>query len=294
MLDEIVLACALTSMASKGSLLRLQWSSRLINSLLKYATLLPGIGLSLCCAAQEHDSSPTRHNLSVGGYYSAGDYGESQDTTIRYLPVSYDYTASNWNLKVAIPYLEVSGAGNVLINVGGIGTGDFSGVASSNDSRGQGDTILSATYQFPSLAQGLPFVDLGFEIKVPTADEKQALGTGKADYGLQLDLYQMLGDATFFATAGYKFRGKSTLFNEMTNSAYVSLGLSRPFSSTWSYGLIYDFREAASESSKETHELLPYLSWLPAPGWSLMSYAVKGFTRDSADYAMGVQLSYRW
>lgn len=289
-------------MTSKGSLPRLLWSCRLINSLLKYATTLPlGMGLSLFCAnaalAQEPENSPARHNLSIGGYYSSGDYGESQDTTIHYLPVSYDYTVSNWNLKVAIPYLEVSGAGNVLVNVGGIGAGDFSGLASSNDSstaRGRGDTVLSVTYQFPSFAEGLPFVDLGFEVKVPTADEKKALGTGEVDYGLQLDLYQMLGNSTLFATTGYKFRGRSALFNEMTNSAYVSFGISRPLSQTWSYGLIYDYREAASETSKETHELLPYLSWLPAPGWSLMSYAVKGFTRDSADYALGVQLSYRW
>ncbi len=271
------------------------------NSLLKYSVLLSGIGLHLWCAnaavAQEPEASPARHNLSVGGYYSSGDYGESQETTIRYLPVSYDYTVSNWNLKIAVPYLEVSGAGNVLVNVGGIGGGDLSGLEASVDSStssGRGDTVVSATYQFPSFAQGLPFIDFGLEVKIPTADEKKALGTGKADYGLQLDLYQLLGNSTLFATAGYKFRGKSTLFNEMSDSAYVSFGFSRPFSQNWSYGLIYDYREAASETSKETHELLPYLSWLPAPGWSLMSYAVKGFTRDSADYALGMQLGYRW
>lgn len=273
----------------------------MINSLLNRTTLLSGISLCLCYAnatvAQEQEVAPARHNLSIGGYYSSGDYGESQNTTIRYLPVAYDYTVSNWNFKVAMAYLEVSGAGNVLVNVGGIGAGDFSGLASSADSttsRGRGDTVFAATYQFPSFAEGMPFVDLGFEVKIPTADEKKSLGTGKPDYGLQLDLYQMLGNSTLFATAGFKFRGKSTLFNEMTDSAYVSLGLSRPLSQTWSYGLIYDFREAASESSKETHELLPYVSWLPAPGWSLMSYAVKGFTRDSADFALGMQLSYRW
>lgn len=269
----------------------------MINSLSKYATLVSGIGLSLCCSAQEPDALPAQHNLSVGAYFSSGDYGELHDTTIHYLPVSYDYTASNWNLKVAIPYLEVSGAGNVLVNVGGIGTGDLSGFESSEDSttsRGKGDTVLSATYQFPSFAEGMPFIDLGIEVKIPTADEEKSLGTGKTDYGLQLDLYQMLGDSTLFATAGYKFRGKSTLFSEMSNSAYLSLGFSRPLSQKWSYGLIYDYREAASESSKETHEVLPYMSWLPAPGWTLMSYAVKGFTRDSADYALGMQLNYRW
>lgn len=268
----------------------------MINSLLKYSIIvgLAGIGTA---KAQEPDNSPTRHNFSAGGYYSYGDYGQTEDTTIRYLPASYDYTVSNWNLKVAVPYLEVSGLGNVLVNVGGIGTSEFNGLVvreETKTSRGRGDTVLSATYQFPTFAEGVPFIDLGFEVKLPTADEQQGLGTGKTDYGVQLDLYQLLGETTLFATAGYKFRGRSSLFSEMTNSAYASLGFSRPLSQQWSYGLIYDYREAASETSKETHELLPYVSWLPAPRWSLMSYVVEGFTRDSANFAAGIQLSYRW
>ncbi|MES3006346.1 MAG: hypothetical protein V4751_01090 [Pseudomonadota bacterium] len=270
----------------------------MISPLLKYPAILP-LGLLYVSAvfAQEPGVPSARHNLSVGGYYSSGDYGESSKTTIHYLPVSYDYTAANWNLKLAVPYLEVSGAGNVLVNVGGIGSGDFNGLAVTDESvrsRGRGDTVLTATYQFPAFAENLPFIDLGVEVKIPTADEKKSLGTGETDYGVQLDLYQLAGDTTLFATAGYKFRGRSFLFNEMTDSAYLSLGFSRPLSQSWSYGLIYDYREAASESSKDTHELLPYLSWSPASRWTLMGYLVKGFTRDSADYALGGQLSYRW
>jgi len=40
--------------------------------------------------------------------------------------------------------------------------------------------------------------------------------------------------------------------------------------------------------------VLTFVSWTPLPAWSFMGYAGRGFTRDSPDYAAGVQLNYRW
>ncbi len=232
----------------------------------------------------------------MGGYYSKGDYGQTLDTSIYYFPFSYQHTIGNWNLEASIPYLEISGAGNVLVNVGGVGRDEFQGFDVDNPtaSKGIGDTVLSATYQLPSFSETAPFFDLGVEVKLPTANEDKGLGTGAYDYGLQLDAYKQHGQTTLFATLGYKFRGKSTLFNTMSDSAFVSLGFTRPWGERLSYGVIYDFREAASSASGETHEVLPYLSWALSSQWTMMSYAVKGFTDDSADIAVGVQLNYRW
>lgn len=267
--------------------------------------LIAGLTATCTCVAQEANAQesdqgaePSHHNASVGAYYSTGDYGQGIDTSIYYFPFSYDFNAANWNFKVAVAHMQVSGLGNVLVNVGGIGRNDTDAVIDQNlqstTTKGVGDTVLTATYQLPALSTSAPFIDLGFEVKLPTADENKGHGTGEADYGVQVDLYQLLGDNTLFATAGYKFRGQSILFSEMVDSAYVSLGVVRPFNDRWSYGLIYDYREAASLSSVETHELLPFVSWIPAPRWTLMCYISKGFTRDSADIAVGTQLSYRW
>lgn len=265
-------------------------------------TLLAGISGILSVpvpllAQEQSQQQPASHNIIGGYYYSKGDYDQDADTTIHYFPLAYDVTFSHWKLKASVTHLEISGVGNVLVNVGGFSkemekladtpgeTGTWSGI---------GDTVLSATYQFPAYSAGGPFLDLGFEVKIPTADESKGLGTGATDYGLQLDVYQMLGTTTLFGTAGYRFRGSSSVFVDLTDSAFVSLGFSRPFNDVWSYGLIYDFREAASSISFETHELLPFVSWTPAPRWTLMTYIAKGFTRDSADVAIGTQLGYRW
>ncbi|MCB1664540.1 MAG: transporter [Pseudomonadales bacterium] len=252
--------------------------------------------LVLAMPARAEESNATLNEFSLGGYYSKGDYGQSIDTSIRYFPFSYTRTVGHWNLQASVPRLEISGAGNVLVNVGGLGRDEFDSVqgVASQTQRGLGDTTLSATYQMPAFSSSAPFIDLGFEIKAPTADENKGLGTGAYDYGLHVDLYQQWGQTTLFGTLGYKWRGTSTLFSEMQDSAFVSLGFTRPLAPRWSTGLIYDFREAASANSGETHELLPYLSWAVASQWTLMGYVVKGFTEDSADRAVGIQLNYRW
>lgn len=260
--------------------------------------LAVGLSLTTNALAQEGESSTSVNELSVGAYYATGDYGQEADTSIYYFPFAYERHIGNWNLQLSVPHLEISGAGDVLVNVGGVGRNDLEPLDElepiAHNQKGLGDTVLSATYQIPSFSSTLPFFDLGFEVKLPTADENKGLGTGAYDYGVQLDAYQQVGASTLFATVGYKLRGKSTLFDRMQDSLFLSLGVSRPLSERWSYGVIYDFREAASAGSGETHELLPFVSFALANEWTLMSYAVKGFTQDSADIAIGTQLSYRW
>lgn len=248
-------------------------------------------------ASDAQESAPLRNSVSAGAYYSTGDYGLADDTSIHFLPVSYERSVGNWNLQVAAAHLQISGYGNVLVNVGGVGRSEldvFEEDLQTSTTRGAGDTVLSATYQIPTYAENAAFIDIGFEVKLPTADEYKGHGTGEVDYGVQLDIYKRAGSATLFGTLGYKFRGRSSLFDQMTDSGFLSLGFSQPLGQRWNYGVIYDFREAASDTSGETHELLPYLSWAPNQTWSLMWYVAKGFTQDSPDIAIGAQLGYRW
>lgn len=259
-----------------------------------------------------HAQPPEEHsrfisqNIALGAYYSRGDYDQAADTSIYYYPVSYDLSVDSWRFKITVPHLKVSGSGSVLVNIGGIGRGDFETDFRTDErftAKGIGDITVSASYQFAPLFKGAPFMDITAEVKIPTADENKNLGTGKTDYALQLDLYQVFEQSTVFSTLGYRKREQSLLFEDLQDSLFVSLGITRPLagdwlkkhlSGQWSYGLLYDYREPASLYSKETHELMPFISWTPAHNWTVMTYAVKGFTRDSADKAVGTQLSYRW
>lgn len=238
-------------------------------------------------------AAETGHSTAVGFYVSRGSYGESQDTRIRYLPVSHEIASGSWRLKATVPVLEISGPANVLVNVGSVG--GFSGSRSSQvSSSGAGDVSFNVTYEVPAWSANAPFIDVSAEIKAPTADPQQGLGTGRMDAGVQVDLYQLAGPLTVFASAGYRYRRQSPYYPGLENSVFSSLGASVGWGDAVQVGLIYDYRQAASAFTGETHELLPYLSWTLSPAWSVMLYTVSGFTEDSADLAAGMQLSRRW
>lgn len=232
------------------------------------------------------------HGLSIGGYHSSGDYGEDTDTRILYFPVSYEQQVGKLGIRVTAPYLNVDGSGYVLVSGGGV-----SGFRPSDervDSDGLGDVTVQASYQLDPLVDGLPFLDLVLEMKIPTADETLGLGTGESDYSLQLDLYQSMLRGTVFGSLGYRFRGKTDLYPGLSDSIFTQIGYQTAVSSTMTVGLIYDYSEPASDYSKDIHELLPFINWNLNEQWSVLTYTAWGFTTDSPEYALGIQLNYRW
>lgn len=240
--------------------------------------------------AAEPVESSLSHNSSAGFYYSRGLYGEDQPTRIRYAPVSHEVSAGPWRAKVTLPRVEISGPGNVLVNVGNIGRVGDERVSTS----GVGDVLLNLTYELPATSNRLPFFDVGIEVKLPTADESKGLGTGKVDSSLQLDIYQPLGNVTLFGTVAWKYRQSAEFFQQLRNSWLLSAGASIPLSDRTQFGFFYDYQQAVSDLSGDTREWVPYVNLGLDERWSLMFYAVKGFTEDSADRAVGVQLGLRW
>ncbi|PCJ28440.1 MAG: hypothetical protein COA96_00935 [SAR86 cluster bacterium] len=241
--------------------------------------------------AAENSNQPN-HTLSVSSYYSNGDYGEKEDTSILYFPVSYGVDYGKFNFQIAIPYLQVNGVGSVLVNVGGINRA-VAGTQRSHSS-GLGDSVFSMTYQMDAVSESAPFIDLRLDIKLPTADESKGLGSGEVDYNLQVDFLKNVGNSLFFSTVGYSFRGKSSLYEGLQDSAFVQLGVARPLFEKWNIGVFYDYRERASVYSSEIHEVTPYFSWQFAKQWTFTGMTSWGFTADSADLSVLGQLSYRW
>lgn len=233
-----------------------------------------------------------RHTSSIAWYQSRGYYREPTATRVRYLPFSHEVVRDGWRFKATLPWLEVEGPGNILINLGNVGGMDYSdGVTAVS---GAGDVLLSATYELPMWSETAPFIDIGVEIKLPTADERKGLGTGKMDVGVQVDLYQMLGSATTFVTLGYRYRQPSPYFGQLLDSWALSLGVSHPLGETLQAGVIADYRQQVTRFTDHTRELLPYISWSLDPRWSLMLYYSRGFSEDGPDHAFGTQLSLRW
>ncbi len=243
-------------------------------------------------SALAQDYSHIKQRVSISSYFSSGSFGEAADTDILYVPVSYSVNRGKWGAQIAVPYLQVEGVGNVLVNVGGVKRA----VAGNRRERnsGLGDSTLAVTYQMDQFSDTSPFIDFRLDIKIPTADRDKGLGTGEMDYSAQVDISQNYGDSVLFATLGYTFRGETDFYAGLEDSVYMQLGVAKPFASRWSLGIFYDYREPASTFSPEIHELVPYFSYQISGRWSFTGLAAFGFTDASAGTAVLGQLNYSW
>src|SRR5438552_7503473 len=52
--------------------------------------------------------------LSVGADSSTGKYGQDQSTHIFFMPITGKYEAGPWTLKLLVPYIRITGPGNVI------------------------------------------------------------------------------------------------------------------------------------------------------------------------------------
>ena len=267
---------------------------KLLNIILTLLSLLPNILLLSLIVAGEpvlaQKYSDIKQRVSFTSYLSSGDYGEDADTDILYFPVSYSVKKGKWIAQFAVPHLQVQGAGNVLVDIGGVTRAVAGNKQESNG--GVGDSTLALIYQMDQLSDTGPFIDFRLDVKIPTADRKKGLGTGEADYGIQVDISQSYGGSVLFGSLGYTFRGKTDLYAGLEDSAYVQLGVAKPFATQWNVGVFYDFRESASTFSSEIRELVPYFSYQISESWVFTGLAAFGFTEAGAGTAFLGQLSY--
>lgn len=261
-------------------------------SILSIPVQLAAVMLLMPVQSNAQEQTQWRQAISLGAYHARGDFGEVMDTRIRYFPLSYELDRGPWGFQLTVPYLEVTGPGNVLINIGGV-TQSVAGDEVTT-SGGPGDAIASLIYRFDPWSANAPFVDLRMDVKLPTADETRALGTGEPDYSLQFDFSRAVGNMALFATTGYNRRGKSTLYAGLKDSFFTQLGFSVPAGDSFDVGAFYDYREAASEFASESHELVPYFSWQLNESWSFTGLTIFGFTDASADTTVMGQLRYSW
>ena len=225
-------------------------------------------------------------SLTTGLDYSTGKYGGTESTDIFYIPFTGKYEADKYTLKLTVPYLQVTGPGNVVRDVGQIGTASTTRTKQS----GLGDIVVAGTYiMYEGRANGT-LVDVTARIKFGTADAAKGLGTGKNDYALQADLYKTLGKNTVFGTLGYKVMG-SPADVTLNNVFYASLGAGHQYSQETSAGLILDLREKASATGYAQQELTAYVSHKLGKTWKAQAYAVKGFSDGSPEWGAGAMFT---
>jgi hypothetical protein len=237
-----------------------------------------------------------RLKASLGYHFSTGDYTGSQSTDIQYVPLVLTADVERWRLQGTIPYLYISGPPGIIDGPSGpIQTTD-------GTSDGLGDLLLRGSYLLPvedlfpadrPPPPWLPFVELVGLVKFPTASRSQGLGTGEFDFGFETDLTWTVGRFSPFVSAGYRVLG-SPPGTELDDVFTGSVGSLYRIAGSLSAGALLDYRQPPTSSTGQRLELVPYVSWVITPPWSLESYVSIGLSNGSPDVGVGSQLGYTW
>lgn len=285
-------------------MLKQRWIATLVALLIFAASWFAGVQLALAADGE--------FSLGTGIGYTSGTYGESGSTHILTIPFTARYEGDAWTLRATLPYLRITGPGNVVPGVGPVSTGTVSalgntlglpllggggGSGGSSSSQtpaktvsGLGDAIVSATYMFHS-ADRTAGVGLTGRLKFATGDETQALGTGSTDKGLQLEGFRRWDRNTLFGALGYTFFGDSPIAR-FENVANFGIGASHRLDGDDLLGITFDARQAGSPAPAALRELGGFWTHPIDRHWRMQLYALKGFATGSPDWGAGLNAAY--
>ena len=236
-------------------------------------------------------------SLSAGADYSSGKYGTDTTTDIWSVPVTAAYQTERWTFKLTVPYINISGAGNVIPGVGRVNNGNPLGrglghiLGGGGSASGLGDITASAGYQLFASADRTFGLDLTGKVKFATADENKGLGTGKNDYGLSLDTYKVSGAWTAFGGVGWMKYGSSQ-YIKLKNGFNANIGADYKFNSSNNIGAYYYYRERIADTGAAQSEIAGYWNHKFNDSLRVQAYALAGFADGSPDYGVGASLKY--
>ena len=229
--------------------------------------------------------------LGAGVEYTSGKYGSPEKTDTLFVPFYGKYETGPWTLRLTVPWLQITGPGNV-VGVGGDRIVLPGGAGPRRTESGLGDITASAFYNVISERTAPIGVDLGAKVKFGTADENKGLGTGQNDYSVQADLFKPLGGKfSAFGSLGYRWYGDPPGVT-LRDVWYFSIGGSYRATDTLSAGLAYDYRPSITPTGGEISELTLFFSQRVSREMRLQPYLVVGFGKASPDYGAGIQASY--
>jgi hypothetical protein len=156
---------------------------------------------------------------------------------------------------------------------------------------GFGDLNLGATYAIPTEILGGFEVKLTGRIKLPTASSRKRLSTGKADYGMSVDVSRAYGRWQPFVTLGYLISGKPATFS-LKNTLSVSAGTSYELTDSLVAIASYDYDSASSPLVASSQDLFGSLGWLVNDKITLTGYATNGMSSGSPKVGAGLIVTY--
>lgn len=249
------------------------------------------MGVAILASPSVHADADTYLTLSSGFDYSSGKYGTASSTNTVSVPVSALYETGAWSLKVTVPYLIVTGEGDVVVSgrTGGRrATTTTMMMKTRTTQSGLGDVVTMATYDLYSSDESNSGIDLTGRIKFGTASK--AFGSGLNDYSAQMYAYTSVGDLSPSFSLGYEVVGSSTTA-PMNNVFFGSIGTGYRLTDQTRIGMDYRYAQKASATGSEQKDASLYASQELSRDIYLRGYVLKGFSAASADSGFGMSIA---
>ena len=237
--------------------------------------------------------------VSTGFDYTSGKYGAkcafqnvsltctSTGTTVLDIPATGMIQLGRVRLEATVPWIEIEGPGK-FAGVFGI---PIVVAPQSNEPKhrsGIGDITAGAAVVLSREDILLPLIEIEGVIKLPTAVD--GLGTGKTDYGAQINLSKtVLPGVTGFGSLGYQWIGDINTV-PLHSGARATAGAEFHFLSL-SAGGLFDYRQSAWQGSPDYFAFDPYAKWDVIAGLGIAVYGTFGMTRSTPSSGFGLRLS---
>ena len=229
-----------------------------------------------------------KFSIETGVEYYSGKYGGTQSTDILYVPVTGKLQVKDWTFKMTVPYLQITGPGNV---VNGIGQTVVATTRTRPARSGMGDIVIAATRNVYNGGPAGLIVSLTGKVKLGTADSAQGLGTGMNDYSIESTLSQTFEDVTAFGTVGYRMYGSPATYT-LNNVFYGSLGGSYKVDQETNAGVMFIASQKLMAIRSNRAEALVFVSHKLERNWKIQGHFLKGFTNSVPDWGGGILVDY--
>lgn len=257
--------------------------------------VLPLLAIAAPAAAQESEQArqPVRAN-STGFEIISGvelqrfELEDGQEIDKLSVPLTARLSSGRFRVTAQVPYVRVSGPGNVVVPSGPLGLPLLAAPAQPAERttrEGIGDARVNLAYDL-----GVPGVNLALNtgVKLPTASTEKGLGTGQVDYWVGADLSKSLGPVTPFGGLYYTRMGDGDGF-ELEDTLSGQAGVALRAGRATSLHVGYSYSEAASEAFREEQRVFGGLNTAIGRKLSLGAYGSAGVAGRS-DVGGGVSL----
>jgi hypothetical protein len=234
--------------------------------------------------ANSNTPADGRFSMSVGAGYDTGDYGDPIDTDVWILPIGLKYKIGLWSFGISTSWLHVKSPNTVDAEGNFLGGG-----GARTTEQGIGDVNLSAKYSLLDDRDYFAGLDVTGKLKIPTADEDKFLGSGKTDFGLNLEAYKTINNWTPYWNVGYKWKGDPDRIN-YNNVWSTSLGTDYKLNRDLTLGASYFWQRKVTRFSDNGQEASIYANYYVNDTNKLNFYLLAGSGNSSPNWGTGLTL----